>query len=264
MTKAISDLTNMDGTAAIDRSADFVEVSDSTGPTSYKATPNFILGITGNPVGTTDTQTLTGKTLTQPVITADDDEFTLQDNADTTKKLNFQLSGITTATTRTLTVPDANDTIVVLAATQTLTNKTLTSPTINTATITNPTLTVDTISEFSSANGVTIDGVLAKDGGLTLSGNLSVTGTSTLTGSVSTVGQLSTQTGTSIPASGSATAGIKLSSTANFGIFFGSGAPTFSAAKGSVYLRSDGSSTSTRMYVNTNGSTTWTNFTSAA
>lgn len=47
-------------------------------------------------------------------------------------------------------------------------------------------------------------------------------------------------------------------------IFSGTGAPTFSAAQGSLYLRTDGSSTSTRLYVNTTGSTTWTNFTSAA
>ena len=43
-----------------------------------------------------------------------------------------------------------------------------------------------------------------------------------------------------------------------FGIYVGSGAPTVSAAQGSLYLRSDGSSNVTRMYVNTNGSTTWT------
>jgi len=70
--------------------------------------------------------------------------------------------------------------------------------------------------------------------------------------------------GSSIPAGGSTGQGINLSSTANFGVFFGSGAPTLSAAQGSLYLRSDGSSTSTRMYVNTNGSTTWTAVTTAA
>lgn len=48
------------------------------------------------------------------------------------------------------------------------------------------------------------------------------------------------------------------------GIFAGSGAPTFAAPKGSLYVRTDGSSTSTRMYVNTDGSTTWTSFTTAA
>lgn len=54
-------------------------------------------------------------------------------------------------------------TIVGTTDTQTLTNKTLTSPTINTAIISNPTLTIDSISEFTSAAGVTIDGVLLKD-----------------------------------------------------------------------------------------------------
>lgn len=47
-------------------------------------------------------------------------------------------------------------------------------------------------------------------------------------------------------------------------IYSGTGAPTFAAGQGSLYLRTDGSSTSTRLYVNTTGSTTWTNFTSAA
>jgi len=67
-----------------------------------------------------------------------------------------------------------------------------------------------------------------------------------------------------IPAGGSQLQALNFSSTANFGIFYGSGVPTVSAAQGSLYLRSDGSSTSTRMYVNTNGSTTWTAVTTAA
>ena len=47
-------------------------------------------------------------------------------------------------------------------------------------------------------------------------------------------------------------------------IYAGTGAPTFSAGQGDLYLRTDGSSTSTRMYINTTGSTTWTNVTTAA
>lgn len=46
-------------------------------------------------------------------------------------------------------------------------------------------------------------------------------------------------------------------------IAFGSGAPTLSAGKGSLYLRTDGSSTSTRAYVNTDGATTWTDIPTA-
>lgn len=49
---------------------------------------------------------------------------------------------------------------------QTLTNKTLTSPTINTPTIVNPTLQTDSISEYTGANGVTVDGMNIKDGKL--------------------------------------------------------------------------------------------------
>ena len=47
-------------------------------------------------------------------------------------------------------------------------------------------------------------------------------------------------------------------------ILFGAGVPSVSATQGSLYLRTDGSSTSTRMYVNTNGSTGWTNLVTAA
>ena len=53
-------------------------------------------------------------------------------------------------------------------------------------------------------------------------------------------------------------------STTNPAVFMGSGAPTVTAPQGSLYLRSDGSSTSTRLYINTTGSTTWTPVTTAA
>ena len=56
-----------------------------------------------------------------------------------------------------------------IAGTETLTNKTLTSPVLNTATINSSTLVtpaVDVINEATSAAGVTIDGLLIKDGAL--------------------------------------------------------------------------------------------------
>ena len=61
---------------------------------------------------------------------------------------------------------------------------------------------------------------------------------------------------TAIPAGGTAGTGVFVSSDGNLGILFGSGAPTASASKGSVYMRSDGSNASNRCYINT-GSTTW-------
>jgi hypothetical protein len=71
--------------------------------------------------------------------------------------------------------------------------------------------------------------------------------------------------GVATPAGGSTSARLIFGTTAGFGIYYGSGAPSsLTAAQGSIYLRSDGSSTSTRLYVNTDAGTTWTNFTSAA
>lgn len=66
------------------------------------------------------------------------------------------------------------------------------------------------------------------------------------------------------PAGGGTTARLLFGTTAGFGVYYGSGVPTVTAAQGSVYLRSDGSSTSTRFYVNTDGGTTWTNVVTAA
>ncbi len=75
-------------------------------------------------------------------------------------------------------------------------------------------------------------------------------------------GVVSFMNGLGTPAAGSLSARI-LFGGSNLGLYWGSGAPTVSASQGSLYIRTDGSSTSTRLYVNTSGGTTWTNFTSA-
>lgn len=98
------------------------------------------------------------------------------------------------------------------------------------------------------------------DGASSPTERMRIDATGKVTGSASYVAH----SATAIPAGGTAGAGLMVSSTANFGVFFGSGAPTLSAAKGSLYLRSDGSTTNDRMYVNTDGSTTWTAVTTAA
>lgn len=52
--------------------------------------------------------------------------------------------------------------------------------------------------------------------------------------------------------------------TTGIGLYFGSGAPTVSAVKGSLYIRTDGSSSSNRLYINTTGSTAWAAITTAS
>jgi hypothetical protein len=69
--------------------------------------------------------------------------------------------------------------------------------------------------------------------------------------------------GTTLTAGGAVALNVG-TSTVGPNLYAGSGAPTVSAPKGSLYLRSDGSSTSTRAYINTDGATTWTAITTAA
>lgn len=79
---------------------------------------------------------------------------------------------------------------------------------------------------------------------------------------IGTSGEMAVKGATTAPAGG--VKAIRIGDDTDFGIYFGSGAPTVSAAQGSLYLRTDGSSTSTRAYINTDGSTTWTALTTAA
>lgn len=70
---------------------------------------------------------------------------------------------------------------------------------------------------------------------------------------------LNINNGLGLPSGGSLGVGLTFAaSTSNFGIFYGSGAPTLAAFRGSLYLRSDGPSNVTRLYVNVDGNTTWT------
>jgi hypothetical protein len=92
--------------------------------------------------------------------------------------------------------------------------------------------------------------------------NIALSGTASGITTLTTTGLPTFKSATAVPAGGAQ--GISMSSTAGLGVYFGSGAPTVSAAKGSLYLRTDGSGTSDRMYVNTDAGTTWTAVTTAA
>lgn len=160
----ISGLTRISG---LDRANDLFEVDDVSLGASKSATVNDMLGITGAPLGTTDTQSPTNKTFDNTnTITVKDTLFTLQDDGDVTKQARFQLSGITTGTTRTYTLPNASGTLMDLASSQSASNKTFVSPTLTTPLINNPTINTDALSEFTSSNGITVAGLNIKSGKL--------------------------------------------------------------------------------------------------
>lgn len=103
--------------------AQFQASGITTGNTRTYTLPD----ITDTLAALTATQTFTNKSVV-------DATFSIVDDADATKIAKFQASAITTATTRTYTLPDISDTLVTLTATQTLTNKTLTTPVLTAAT----------------------------------------------------------------------------------------------------------------------------------
>lgn len=153
---------------SIDGAAYYLLIQPGGSSTAYnKINRNTLLGVTGQPMDTSTTQTVDGKILTNTnSLTLKDTNFTLQDDGDTTKQVQFQLSGITTATTRTLTVPNISGTIVTDNSTVTLTNKTLTSPAITGGTIDQSTITVDSIAGHTTANTGTIYGLTVTTGTL--------------------------------------------------------------------------------------------------
>lgn len=65
-------------------------------------------------------------------------------------------------------------------------------------------------------------------------------------------------------AGGGTSAAILCTSTAALGLYFGTGAPTFSAAKGSLYMKTDAATAATRLYVATDAVGTWAAFTAAS
>lgn len=85
----------------------YVKGNGTSAMTASATIPNT--DITG--LGTMSTQNASAVAITGGAVTLPDTGFTLHDDGDTTKQVQLQLSGLTTGTTRTLTVPDASGTI---------------------------------------------------------------------------------------------------------------------------------------------------------
>ena len=104
---------------SVDGVNDLIPIFDYSGTSANSVSRNNFLNIASQPVGLSDFQTLTNKTLTSPTVSSPTFSGTLAGT--------YTIGG-------TPTFPSS---VVQLSATQTLTSKTLTSPTITSPTITN-------------------------------------------------------------------------------------------------------------------------------
>ncbi len=111
-----------------------------------------------------------------------------------------------------------------------------------------------------SENGFQSISIDATTGAVTVNATF---GAATQVTSLAATGNVTADSASALVAGG-ASAFIATNTAAGMGIYVGSGAPTVAAAKGSLYLRSDGSGIADRAYINTNGSTTWTALSTAA
>jgi hypothetical protein len=93
-----------------------------------------------------------------------------------------------------------------------------------------------------SENGFQSISIDATTGAVTVNATF---GAATQVTSLAATGNVTADSASALVAGG-ASAFIATNTSAGMGVYIGSGAPTVAAAKGSIYLRSDGSSTSTR------------------
>ena len=140
---------------------------------------------TASSVDKTTAQTLTNKSLS-------DSTTYIIDELDATKKLQFQVSGITTGTTRTLTAPDVSGTIITTGDTGTVTNTMLAGSIADTKLSTISTAGKVSNSATTATSANTASAIVARDA----SGNFTAgTITAALSGNATTATTATTTTG---------------------------------------------------------------------
>lgn len=174
---------NYNAAISIDASADFLLIDPASTGNYNKINRNVLLGLSSAPLGTTDTQSPQNKIFDNTnSLTIKDGSLTIQNSSSTTKQAVLSAASITAGQTRTFTFPDASGTLVTTAGTQTLTNKTLTSPVISGGTVDNASISVDSISGHTSGTIVTVANLQISNG--VLNSANAVTATSIANGAI--------------------------------------------------------------------------------
>ncbi len=280
-------------TSVVNNLATWIEIDNAGGPgvfTTLTSSGNTTLattGVTVNTFGTTNgatsvaissgtagtTMTSTGQILlTSSAALADAIQLTAS-NANGGVSFDSLLGGFDFSTTGSFTVATATGTIGISADATATTVNLATGAGVKTTTLgsTNTTSTT-TVQSGSGALNITSTGGAqthnSGTGALGISTDAAATAVSVGTGAAAkTVIVGSSTAGSSLALRSPATAGVIISNgTQAPGIFVGTGNPdtVVTAPQGSLFLNVGGSGTGDRLYVNTNGTTGWTNFVSAA
>jgi hypothetical protein len=152
---------NYTAATTIDGSTHFLLIQPGSASTAYKSiNRNVFLGVTGQPMDISTTQTVGNKVFSNTnSMTIKDSSLTIQNASDVTKQGNFSVAALSPSTTATYALPGASDTLVGTNATQTLLSKTLTGPVISGGSIDNTTVTIDAVRGHTIANTGSIYGV---------------------------------------------------------------------------------------------------------
>lgn len=161
----ITDLANY---TSPDRAVDVLPIVDVGNDQTKKITINNALSLTSAPLGISDIQTVSNKTLDNTTVLAiQDSNLTIESAADNTKTIQFALDNIGSSTNAIFGFPasDSTDTFVLANASQTIAGKTFDSPTIDLATITDAvSISTDLIAGSSSATSGSIFGMSVTGG----------------------------------------------------------------------------------------------------
>ena len=155
------DLDVSDGTTAIsiDLNSETLTLAGGTGVTSTAATNTVTFAIDATVATLAGSQTLTNKTITAPTVSS----LTLSDASIIFEGATANAHETTVTVTdptgdRTITLPDTTGTVSLITATETLTNKTLTDPTINAATVTGTVASTATVTGTLDLTGCVLAG----------------------------------------------------------------------------------------------------------